>query len=126
MAHELSVVIGPGEQAQPMKRGSGGWWVAEVPEAGHGTDYAFVVDGSDPTPDPRSLWQPNGVHAASRVYEHNTFAWTDSHWRGLALPGAVLYELHVGTFTPEGTFDAAIGHLDHLAELGIDAVELLP
>jgi maltooligosyltrehalose trehalohydrolase len=125
-SRELSVLIGSEARAYPMRSGPGGWWSADVPAAGHGTDYAFVVDGSDPTPDPRSRWQPNGVNAASRVYEHDSYAWSDPHWRGVALPGAVLYELHVGTFTPEGTFDAAITHLDHLEALGIDAVELLP
>ncbi len=109
-----------------MRPAAGGWWSADVAEAAHGSDYAFVLDGGEPTPDPRSLWQPNGVNAASRVYDHGEHTWKDSHWRGLALPGAVLYELHVGTFTPEGTFDAAITRLDHLADLGIDAVELLP
>ncbi len=125
-SRELSVVTGSEAQAHPMRSRPGGWWSADVPEAGHGSDYAFVIDGAEPVPDPRSLWQPNGVHAASRVYDHNRYAWSDPPWRGLALPGAVLYELHVGTFTAEGTFDAAITHLDHLADLGIDAVELLP
>ncbi len=109
----------------PLVAQDGGWWAAEVPVR-PGEDYAFVVDGGDPRPDPRSAWQPHGVHAASRLIDHDAFDWTDQHWRGLPLAGAVLYELHIGTFTPEGTFDAAIGHLDHLASLGITAVELLP
>ncbi|RAY12150.1 malto-oligosyltrehalose trehalohydrolase [Actinomadura craniellae] len=106
--------------------GRPGRWAAEVPEAGHGTDYGFVLDGAGPLPDPRSRWQPDGVHAPSRVYEHDRFAWTDQGWRGRPLAGSVLYELHVGTFTPEGTFDAAIDRLDHLVSLGVDTVELLP
>jgi len=104
----------------------GGWWSLDVPGAGEGTDYAYVVDGGDPTPDPRSLWQPAGVHAGSRVYDHERFPWTDHLWRGSALPGAVLYELHIGTFTGEGTFDAAVERLDHLVELGVSAVEVMP
>ena len=101
-----------------------GWWTAEI--GGPGTDYALVLDGGQPRPDPRSAWQPHGVHGPSRVYDHSAFAWTDRLWRGVPLAGAVLYELHVGTFTPEGTFDAAIDRLDHLVDLGVDAVELLP
>jgi 1,4-alpha-glucan branching enzyme len=66
------------------------------------------------------------VHAVSRVYDHDTFEWTDQAWTGRALPGSVLYELHIGTFTPGGTFDSAIERLDHLVELGIDLVEVMP
>ncbi|MBB4931561.1 maltooligosyltrehalose trehalohydrolase [Lipingzhangella halophila] len=110
-----------------MEPGAGGWWYIDVPDAPHGTDYAYLLD-EDPVwlPDPRSRWQPDGVHGASRVYDHAAFSWTDSHWTGRALPGSVLYELHVGTFTPEGTFDAAADRLDHLVDLGVDLVELLP
>ena len=103
-----------------------GWWEAVVSNATHGTPYAISVDGREPRPDPRSLWQPGGVHAWSHVYDHSQFTWTDNAWRGVPLPGAVLYELHIGTFTTEGTFDAAIERLDHLVDLGVDAVELLP
>jgi maltooligosyltrehalose trehalohydrolase len=106
-----------------MTRATGGWWTADL----SGTDYAFLLDDDDTAlPDPRSTWQPNGVHKPSRVYDHNTFLWTDQSWTGRALPGSVVYELHIGTFTPEGTFDAAIGKLDHLVELGITLVEVLP
>jgi maltooligosyltrehalose trehalohydrolase len=101
---------------------TGGWWTAMA----EGPDYAFSVDGGPPRPDPRSPWQPDGVHAPSRSYDHDAFTWTDSHWRGVPLAGAVLYELHIGTFTEQGTFDAAIAKLDHLAMLGVTAVELLP
>ncbi|SDM01110.1 maltooligosyltrehalose trehalohydrolase [Lentzea albidocapillata subsp. violacea] len=105
-----------------MKR-DGDWWHSAA-ESPAGTDYAFVIEGHA-YPDPRSLWQPGGVHEASRVYTHE-FAWTDSTWTGRALPGGVIYELHIGTFTPEGTFDAAIGKLDHLVDLGISFVEVMP
>ncbi|MCW2598477.1 MAG: treZ [Frankiales bacterium] len=101
---------------------SGGWWSAVA----DGTDYGFSLDGGPVRPDPRSAWQPEGVHAPSRVYEHGAFRWTDERWRGMPLAGVVLYELHVGTFTAEGTFDAAIERLGHLVELGVTAVELLP
>ena len=106
--------------------GERGWWAAEVPELGPGADYAFRLDGGPPLPDPRSRWQPSGVHGPSRVYDHRAFEWTDHAWRGRPLPGSVLYELHIGTFTPEGTFDAAIGRLDHLVALGVDVVEVMP
>ncbi len=111
----------------PMRREVRGWWRTEVPEAKSGTDYAYLLgDGDQLLPDPRSRWQPYGVHGFSRVYDHGAFEWTDSAWKGRQLPGAVLYELHIGTFTPDGTFDAAIDRLDHLVELGVDLVELLP
>jgi maltooligosyltrehalose trehalohydrolase len=110
-----------------MARENDGWWYAEVPEAGPGTDYAYLLDDDDtPLPDPQSRRQPLGVHGPSRVYDHAAFEWTDAAWTGRQLPGAVLYELHIGTFTAEGTFDAAIGRLDHLVDLGVDLVELLP
>ena len=108
----------------PMTAEAGGWWTAEL--GGHGSDYALVLDGGPPRPDPRSAWQPQGVDGPSRVLDHAAFTWTDQTWRGAPLEGSVLYELHVGTFTPEGTFDAALGRLDHLVDLGVSAVELLP
>nr|MDT0657445.1 malto-oligosyltrehalose trehalohydrolase [Micromonospora sp. DSM 115978] len=104
-----------------------GWWRLTAPDVGPGTDYAFLLDDGDrPLPDPRSPWQPHGVHGVSRRYDHHAFAWTDQGWTGRQLPGSVLYELHVGTFTPEGTFDGVIDRLDHLVALGVDLIELLP
>jgi maltooligosyltrehalose trehalohydrolase len=111
----------------PMERDEWGWWHASVPDAGPGTAYAYLLDDDEtPLPDPRSRWQPTGVHSASRVYGQDAFFWTDRDWTGRQLPGSVLYELHIGTFTGEGTFDAAIERLDHLAALGVDLVEVLP
>lgn len=115
-----------GDACRPMRLTAGGWWCLEVSEAGHGTDYAFRLDGGEPLPDPRSPWQPHGVHSPSRVVAHQNFAWTDTHWQAGPLSSAVLYELHVGTFTPAGTFDAAIERLDHLVNLGITHIELMP
>jgi maltooligosyltrehalose trehalohydrolase len=103
-----------------------GWWEADVPAPAGGADYSFRLDGGEPRADPRSPWQPSGSQGLSRSYDHSAFAWTDRGWRGGPLRGAVLYELHVGTFTPEGTFDAAIERLDHLRDLGVDMVELMP
>jgi maltooligosyltrehalose trehalohydrolase len=103
-----------------------GWWTAELP-ARPGTDYAYLLDDDETgVPDPRSRWQPNGVHEPSRLYDDAAYLWRDGAWPGRAWPNSVVYELHVGTFTPAGTFDAAIERLDHLAHLGVTHVELLP
>jgi len=104
-----------------------GWWRADVDDAGHGSDYGFVI-GEDAKcyPDPRSQWQPDGVHALSRVYNQDAFAWGDSSFQSLPISSAILYELHVGTFTSGGTLDAAIHKLDYLADLGITHIELMP
>lgn len=91
-----------------------------------GDDYALVLDGGPARPDPVSRWQPRGVHGASRVVDPAAFAWRDAGWRGLELERYVIYELHVGTFTPAGTFAAAIPKLRHLVELGVTAIELMP
>jgi maltooligosyltrehalose trehalohydrolase len=109
-----------------MSPGGGGWWTRDVDEAGPGTRYAFSVDGGPARPDPRTAFQPDGVESPSEVVDHSTFTWSDTHWRGVHWPGAVLYELHVGTFTPAGTFDAAIDRLDHLVEIGVDVIEVMP
>ena len=110
----------------PMEPGDRpGWWRAAA-EAPPGTDYAFRLDGGEPLADPRSARQPYGPAGPSRTYSQAAFEWTDTRWRGAPLPGAVIYELHVGTFTPDGTLDAAIGRLDYLAGLGVTTVELMP
>jgi maltooligosyltrehalose trehalohydrolase len=110
----------------PLSAGEGGWWAADVPAAGPGSEYAFRLDGDEPLPDPRSSWQPHGVHGPSRVVDHQAFPWQDQGWQAGPLAAAVLYELHVGTFTPDGTFEAAIARLDHLVDLGMTHVELMP
>ncbi len=114
-------------QPHPMSPGDRpGWWTADVADAPAGTDYAFRLDGGEPLADPRSPRQPAGPAGPSRTYDHSAFGWTDGHWRGAPVSGAVIYELHAGTFTPEGTLDAAIGHLDHLINVGVTVVELMP
>jgi maltooligosyltrehalose trehalohydrolase len=115
-----------GQRRIAMSQADGGWWTCHAEEAGPGSDYAFSLDGGPPRPDPRSAFQPAGVHGPSRVVDHAAFAWADSGWRGVSLAGSVLYECHVGTFSAAGTFDGAIEHLGHLANLGVDAIELLP
>jgi maltooligosyltrehalose trehalohydrolase len=105
----------------------GGWWQLDVEDPGPGTDYGFRVNDEPASyPDPRSRWQPNGVHNPSRLYDQAAFDWTDALFQPRPLTSGILYEMHIGTFTPEGTFDAAIERLDHLVELGISHVELMP
>ena len=105
----------------------GGWWEVEVESAGAGTDYVFLLDGKDqPLPDPRSAFQPHGVNGPSRIVEHAAFVWSDAAWHARPLQSAIVYELHVGTFTPEGTCDAAAAKIGYLKELGVTHVELLP
>ncbi|WP_239647528.1 malto-oligosyltrehalose trehalohydrolase [Nocardiopsis baichengensis] len=121
------VRVRAGGRDRDMEPRPGGRWVLDGPPPEPGTDYAFLLgDDPEPLPDPRSVHQPYGVTGPSRAYDHSAFPWTDGAWTGRALPGAVLYELHIGTFTAEGTFDAAIGRLDHLVDLGADLVEVMP
>lgn len=118
------VELEAGGQLTPMESRPGGWWRAAP--LGAGTDYAFRLDGGEPLPDPRSGWQPAGVHGPSRRVDHAAFRWADSAWRGLEIEESVIYELHVGAFTAAGTFEAAIERLGHLVELGVNVVELMP
>ena len=103
-----------------------GVWETVVSGARHGDRYAFSLDGRDPLPDPASRFQPDGVHAWSAIVDPRVFAWTDSAWHGLDPRRAVIYELHVGTFTPNGTFRSAIEKLPFLRALGVTAIELMP
>jgi maltooligosyltrehalose trehalohydrolase len=110
----------------PMVTAEWGWFELREGGLAAGDDYAFVLDGGPPRPDPRSPWQPRGVHGPSRAVDHSAFAWMDSGWRGRRLRDCVVYEMHVGTFSAAGTLDGAISHLGHLVEVGIGAVELMP
>lgn len=103
-----------------------GWHELVVNEARAGTRYRFELGDGLRVPDPASRFQPQDVHGPSEVVDPGAFAWSDAAWRGRPWHEAVIYELHVGTFTPEGTFRSAIGRLDHLAELGVTAIELMP
>jgi maltooligosyltrehalose trehalohydrolase len=116
-----------GERAWPMERDQSGWWEVSVGEAGPGTDYGFVLNRENAVlPDPRSLWQPCGVHGLSRVLDQSAFAWTDKEWRAPELKDAIVYEMHVGSFTAEGTFAAAEKRMEYLKTLGVTHVELMP
>ncbi|MCW2689573.1 MAG: maltooligosyl trehalose hydrolase, partial [Mycobacterium sp.] len=110
----------------PMTRCDGGWWRGTL-DVAPDSRYGFVLD-DDPTvlPDPRSPRQPDGVHERSQLWDPSEAAWTDGDWAGRSIEGGVIYELHVGTFTPDGTLDSAIGKLDYLVDLGVDFVELMP
>ena len=103
-----------------------GWFGLKTERAAAGTLYRFRIDGGSLVPDPASRAQPEDVHGPSRVVDPNAFVWEDAAWTGRPWEEAVFYELHVGTFTPEGTFAAAIPHLDRLAALGVTALELMP
>lgn len=113
-----------------MVRGAGDWWApaGTIPDISEGgVDYGYLIDDSDtPRPDPRSRRQPAGVHQRSRTHDPGAYVWNDVAWAGRQLAGSVIYELHIGTFTPEGTFDAALGKLGHLREIGVDLVEVMP
>ncbi|TFC31281.1 malto-oligosyltrehalose trehalohydrolase [Cryobacterium sp. TMT1-3] len=130
-AHAVQLQLGP--DRLDLAARDDGWW--ELPEsarpavAGEPTvdvDYGFIVDGRGPFADPRSRRQPAGVHALSRTFDASAHIWHDEGFTGRQLAGTVIYELHLGTFTPEGTLEAAAGRLDHLQSIGVDFVELLP
>ena len=101
-------------------------WIGTVDDVGHGDRYAIALDGGEPLPDPASRAQPDGVHGRSAVVDTASFEWGDDGWVGVELTDAVIYELHVGTFTQSGTFDGAIGQLPRLVDLGVTVVELMP
>jgi maltooligosyltrehalose trehalohydrolase len=121
----VELLVDSGRRA-PMERFERGMWRLDVPGAVAGTRYQFSLDGGPARPDPRSPWQPDGIDGPSAVVDHSTFEWTDDGWRGFGHSSALIYELHVGTFSSEGTFAGAIGHLDYLVDLGVNAIELLP
>ena len=122
-AQGVELVLADGRRS--LTPGRDGWWESPV-DLPDGTRYAFSLDGGEPRADPRGLRLPEGPHGPSAVFDVTAFGWSDQDWRGRELAGAVIYEAHVGTFTPEGTLDSAVQRLDHLVELGVDVVELLP
>ncbi|HEX6289662.1 MAG TPA: malto-oligosyltrehalose trehalohydrolase [Herpetosiphonaceae bacterium] len=103
-----------------------GCWSGEIKGIGAGARYAFSVDGGEPRPDPASRWQPEGVHAPSVVVDPATYAWNDADWHGLPLDELIIYEVHVGTATPEGSFEALIEKLPYFRSLGVTALEIMP
>ncbi len=124
---ELLIYDGDAVSAQPeMQPQDDGYFEAYLAGVGAGTRYAYSLDGGDPRPDPASRFQPDGVHGPSQVVDPMIFDWTDDQWRGLPLEDAIFYEVHVGTATPEGTFDSLINRLDDIVSLGVTAVEIMP
>lgn len=109
-----------------MERDSFGYHRVVLGAAAPGAKYLYRLDDSHERPDPASRFQPDGVHGPSQLVDPHAFKWTDSDWKGIPLQDSVFYELHVGTFTPEGTFTALIPHLDRLATLGVNTIELMP
>ena len=122
------VIDRPGgeETAFPLAKSEDGTFGALLDEVRIGDRYRYRVDGKGPFPDPASRFQPEGVHGPSEVVDPGSFAWDDEGWRGVAPEDLVLYELHVGTFSPEGTFAGATARLPMLRDLGVTAVELMP
>ena len=110
----------------PMRQSSDSEFVATVPQVGAGADYVYVLDGERERPDPVSRWQPGGVHAPSRVVDPASFRWSDQGWSGIPLRDFIIYELHTGTFTRDGTFAGVIARLPYLRDLGVTAIEIMP
>ncbi len=119
-------LLSPGERTVPLSRDDRGYHRGTADDAPPGTLYRYRLDGGRELPDPASRFQPGGVHGPSQVVDRSGFPWEDGEWKGLALESYVLYELHVGTFSPAGTFDAVIPRLEDLRDLGVTAVELMP
>src|SRR5690606_7245016 len=109
-----------------LQRDHEGTWSGTFDDVPPDAEYGFIVDGEGPFPDPRSPRQRSGVHGLSTLVDHAAFPWTDAGFQAPPLSSGLIYELHIGTFTPEGTFDAAIERLDHLRELGVTHVEIMP
>ena len=127
----VAVVINPDRDSSgagiPLAAEPDGYFSLSVPEARRGDRYAFRLDGSEKLfPDPASRFQPDGPHGSSQIVDPGLFEWTDGDWSGLEAEGQIIYELHVGTFTPKGTWAAAARELPVLAELGITTIEMMP
>lgn len=123
---DLVLLEGDATTRVPMQAVGSGWFQHTAEKVPAGQRYVFLLDGERQRPDPASQWQPDGVHAASAVWRPADFGPDEAKWRGKRLEELVIYELHVGTFTPEGTFDAIIPRLSALRSLGITAIELMP
>jgi len=119
-------VVHPTAQKLDMQKDKEGYFSVMADNVQPGSRYFFIPDGKQDFPDPASNYQPEDVFGPSEVIDHNAYQWHDEHWHGLPFNKLILYELHVGTFTPEGTFEAIIPYLDDLAATGINAIELMP
>src|SRR5262249_9814318 len=119
-------VVFDGANGVELQSEPGGYFSGIARDAGPGTRYQFRLDGGKSFPDPGSRFQPDGPHGPSQIVDPQTFRWTDAGWKGVGRHGQVIYELHTGTFTPEGTWDSARQELPELADLGITVIELMP
>ena len=119
-------IVSPQEKIIPMEKGDKGYWEITVGDISDKTRYLYQINGEKDRPDPASHFQPEGVHGPSQVIDHNSFRWEDSEWNGIPLSAMIIYELHTGTFTPEGTFEAIIPRLDELKDMGINVLEIMP
>ncbi|RJR19717.1 MAG: malto-oligosyltrehalose trehalohydrolase [Nitrospiraceae bacterium] len=119
-------VVSPVQNVYPMENNGTGYWKTELNNVTPGMRYFYRLNGELDRPDPASQFQPEGVHGPSGIIDHGAFKWEDRKWAGLPLSTMIMYELHVGAFTTEGTFDAVIPRLDGLYELGINAIEIMP
>jgi len=124
---EVSVkIVSPTQRLLPMQQNQEGYWQVTAQGIEPGTLYFYKLEGDTERPDPASHFQPQGVHGPSQVVDHSTMSWNDAEWSGVPLEAMIIYELHVGTFTPEGTFEAIIPRLSELYELGVNAIEIMP
>lgn len=119
-------MVSPPQQKIPLARDDQGYWRVSVNNLMAGARYFYELDGRVKRPDPASFFQPEGVHKASEVIDHAVFSWSDQKWRNLPLKEYIIYEIHAGTFSSEGTFDGIIGKIGHLKKLGVNAIELMP
>lgn len=119
-------LVSPSEKTISMQKDDRGYWKTLAEDVSPGASYLYVIDGEKERPDPASFFQPEGVHSPSHVLDHSAFKWEDEKWKGIAMRDMIMYELHIGTFTAEGTFDAVIPQLDGLKDTGINAVEIMP
>jgi maltooligosyltrehalose trehalohydrolase len=125
-ARHVSVhLLSPVERVVPLTPADGGYFVSRIDRVEPGVQYRFRLDNGEELPDPASRYQPDGVHGPSEIVD-TEFPWTDKAWMGIPLRDVILYELHIGTFTPAGTFDSAIEHLPYLKDLGVTAIEIMP
>jgi len=125
-AASIEVVLeAPGSAAYSLQRSEDGKWRGFIPEASTGDLYRYRIDGDRSLPDPASRFQPQGVHGPSQVVDPGNFQWSDQNWTGVSQRDLTFYELHLGTFTKQGTFEGAMGKLLNLKDLGITAIELM-
>ncbi|HDS06811.1 MAG TPA: malto-oligosyltrehalose trehalohydrolase [Bacteroides sp.] len=126
LAGAVSLVLFPGEEETPLEKTENCYWEKSLEEIKPGTRYKYRIDDGDPVPDPASLSQPEGVHGPSEVIWLNDFNWSDTDWEGIPVSNMIIYELHAGTFTPEGNFEGIRSRLDYLKDLGVNAIEIMP